>query len=281
MFRNIYIFGLGMMGGSLAHAIKRGKNCKKVYAYDTCRQSLLFAKKNLLIDDYDDKQFTLLKKSDLIIICAPVKKYDEIFKVIDKNISENAIVSDIGSIKTNITTSLDNCSVSLRRSFIGSHPLTGSEKYGIRNYQTNLYNNQYVLISPFNKNNRLLKEVTNFWKKIGCDCLTIKPKQHDSLLALTSHLPHITSFVLVKNILSKCPPGEIDYYTGGGFRDFARLANSDSEMWEGIISLNKSNIINSIDEFTNEMKNFKKIVQNGKSTEIKKYIEKIHKKLNS
>ena len=64
--------------------------------------------KNLLIDDYDDKQFTLLKKSDLIIICAPVKKYDEIFKVIDKNISENAIVSDIGSIKTNITTSLDN-----------------------------------------------------------------------------------------------------------------------------------------------------------------------------
>ena len=86
MFRNIYIFGLGMMGGSLAHAIKRGKNCKKVYAYDTCRQSLLFAKKNLLIDDYDDKQFTLLKKSDLIIICAPIKKYDEIFKVIDQNI---------------------------------------------------------------------------------------------------------------------------------------------------------------------------------------------------
>ena len=266
MFRNIYIFGLGMMGGSLAHAIKRGKNCKKVYAYDTCRQSLLFAKKNLLIDDYDDKQFTLLKKSDLIIICAPVKKYEEIFKVIDQNISENVIVSDIGFS---------------RRSFIGSHPLTGSEKYGIRNYQTNLYNNQYVLISPFNKNNDLLKEITNFWKKIGCNCITIKPKQHDSLLALTSHLPHITSFVLVKNILSKCPPGEIDSYTGGGFRDFARLANSDSEMWEGIISLNKNNIINSIDEFTNEIKNFKKIVKNGKSTEIKKYIEKIHKKLNS
>ena len=118
-------------------------------------------------------------------------------------------------------------------------------------------------------------------EKIGCNCIIIKPKQHDSLLALTSHLPHITSFVLVKNILSKCPPGEIDSYTGGGFRDFARLANSDSEMWEGIISLNKNNIINSIDEFTNEIKNFKKIVKNGKSTEIKKYIEKIHKKFNS
>ena len=107
-----------------------------------------------------------------------------------------------------------------------------------------------------------------------------KPRQHDSLLALTSHLPHITSFVLVKNILSKCPPGEIDSYTGGGFRDFARLANSDSEMWEGIISLNKSNIIKSIDEFTMKLK-LQKIVRNGKSTEIKKYIEKIHKKLNS
>ena len=280
MFRNIYIFGLGMMGGSLAHAIKRGKNCKKVYAYDTCRQSLLFAKKNLLIDDYDDKQFTLLKKSDLIIICAPVKKYDEIFNVIDKNISENVIVSDIGSIKSNITKSLDNFPVHLRRRFIGSHPLTGSEKYGIRSFQKNLYNNQYVLISQFNRDTNLLKKITNFWRKIGCNCITINPKQHDSLLALTSHLPHIASFVLVKNILSKCPSEEIDSYTGGGFRDFARLANSDPEMWEGIISLNKRNIIKSIDEFTNEIENLKKIIRNGKSVDIKKYIEKIHKKLN-
>ena len=94
-------------------------------------------------------------------------------------------------------------------------------------------------------------------------------------------MPHIASFVLVKNILSKCPSEQIDSYTGGGFRDFARLANSDPEMWEGIISLNKRNIIKSIDEFTNEIKNLKKIIRNGKSTEIKKYIEKIHKKLNS
>ena len=93
-------------------------------------------------------------------------------------------------------------------------------------------------------------------------------------------MPHIASFVLVKNIISKCPSGEIDSYTGGGFRDFARLAHSDPEMWEGIISLNKRNIIKSIDEFINEIKNLKKIIRNGKSTDIKKYIEKIHKKLN-
>ncbi len=280
MFHNIYIFGLGMMGGSLAYAIKRKKHCKKIFAYDTCKKSLLFAKKNRLIDDYDNKEFALLKKSDLIIICAPVKKYDEIFNVIDKNISENVIVSDIGSIKSNITKSLDNFPVHLRRRFIGSHPLTGSEKYGIRSFQKNLYNNQYVLISQFNRDADLLKKITNFWKKIGCNCITINPKQHDSLLALTSHLPHIASFVLVKNILSKCPSEQIDSYTGGGFRDFARLANSDPEMWEGIISLNKRNIIKSIDEFTNEIKNLKKIIRNGKSTDIKKYIEKIHKKLN-
>ena len=280
MFHNIYIFGLGMMGGSLAYAIKRKKHCKKIFAYDTCKKSLLFAKKNRLIDDYDNKEFTLLKKSDLVIICAPVKKYDEIFNVIDKNISENVIVSDIGSIKSNITKSLDNFPVHLRRRFIGSHPLTGSEKYGIRSFQKNLYNNQYVLISQFNRDADLLKKITNFWKKIGCNCITINPKQHDSLLALTSHLPHIASFVLVKNILSKCPSEQIDSYTGGGFRDFARLANSDPEMWEGIISLNKRNIIKSIDEFTNEIKNLKKIIRNGKSVDIKKYIEKIHKKLN-
>ena len=280
MFHNIYIFGLGMMGGSLAYAIKRKKYCKKIFAYDICKKSLLFAKKNLLIDDYDNKEFTLLKKSDLVIICAPVNKYDEIFKVIDENILENAMISDIGSIKSNITKSLDNFPVHLRRRFIGSHPLTGSEKYGIRNFQKNLYNNQYVLISQFNRDTNLLKKITNFWRKIGCNCITINPKQHDSLLALTSHLPHIASFVLVKNILSKCPSGEIDSYTGGGFRDFARLANSDPEMWEGIISLNKRNIIKSIDEFTNEIKNLKKIIRNGKSADIKKYIEKIHKKLN-
>ena len=120
---------------------------------------LLFAKKNRLIDDYDNKEFTLLKKSDLVIICAPVKKYDEIFNVINKNISENVIISDIGSIKSNITKSLNNFPVNLRRRFIGSHPLTGSEKYGIRSFQKNLYNNQYVLISQFNRDTNLLKSL--------------------------------------------------------------------------------------------------------------------------
>ena len=270
-----------MMGGSLAYAIKRQKLSKKIYAYDVSRQSLIFGKKNRLIDDYDNKEFTLLKKSDLAIICAPVKNYDDIFKIIDKNVSAKIIITDIGSIKSNITKSLENLSTSLKRRFIGSHPLTGSEKYGIKHFQADLYNNQYVLISQFNRDNILLKKIKDFWKKIGCKSILIKPKHHDSLLALTSHLPHIASFVLVKNILSKCSPSEIDSYTGGGFRDFARLANSDSHMWEGIISLNKNNIVNSIDDFLVEIKKFKKIIRYGKSTEIKNYIERIHKKINS
>ena len=270
-----------MMGGSLAHTLKRKKICKKIFAYDTNIKSLTYGKKYKIIDDYDFKDFTLIQKSDLVIICAPIRQYKKIFNIISKKVTPDAIITDIGSIKSNITESIKVTPNSFKKRFIGSHPLTGSEKYGVENFKTNLYNGQYVLISQYNTDRKLFNTIKIFWEKVGCKSILIKPKQHDSLLSLTSHLPHIASFVLVKEILSKCPPDQIESYTGGGFRDFARLANSDSTMWEGIISLNSANILKSIDSFVSEMKNFRKIIKKGKPLEIKNYINKIHKKINS
>ena len=269
-----------MMGGSLASSIKKNKLARNVYAFDSNKRSLSYAKKHKLIDDFDDSNFRLMSKSEFIIICSPVDCYDEIFKIVNDYSNEEAIITDIGSVKTNIVKSLKKVSKIMQNNFLGSHPLTGSEKCGIKNLHKNLYDDQYVLLTKYNLNTRLFNKINLFWKKIGCKTLLISAKEHDMLLSITSHLPHIVSFVLVKKILSKCKSKDIKYFTGGGFRDFARLAHSDSHMWEAIISNNRDNINKSIDNFISELTSFKKIIKSNKSIKIRNYINSIQKKIN-
>ena len=147
MFSNVYIYGLGMMGGSLAKSIKQKNLAKKIYGFDINHENLIFAKKKKIIDDYDNN-FKYLENADLIIICAPVSKYKSIFKNISKNKKEGAIITDIGSTKVDIIREYKKAFNKNIGCFVGSHPLTGKESSSVHNSDANLFHKAVILVTP-------------------------------------------------------------------------------------------------------------------------------------
>ena len=279
MYNSIYIYGLGMMGASLAKSIKSKKLTKKIYAYDSNAKSLEFAKEKKLINDCDHKDYKFLSESDFIIICAPMGSYLKIFKIIDKYKKPGAIITDIGSTKQNVIDASKLKISNHNDCFLGSHPLTGKETSGVTSYENNLFNKAVVLVTPTDKSDKgLIKKISKFWKDLQCKVKIISPELHDLVLSETSHLPHLVSFALVNIILNTKSIKNIKDYTGGGFRDFARLAHSDGLMWNDICMSNDKNVISSINMLIKELSFIKSMVKsNDKSLRL--YLNRIKTKL--
>tara|TARA_Y100001970_G_scaffold53468_1_gene67723 strand:+ start:153 stop:1010 length:858 start_codon:yes stop_codon:yes gene_type:complete len=275
MLKNVYIFGIGMMGGSIAKALKKSKLAKKIYATDINPRVLEYAKTKKIINDFDYRNYEFLSEADLIIISSPMLAYEGIFNIIDNYRKEKCIVTDIGSTKKDCMKIIKKYS-SLSKRFVGSHPLTGKEKSTIKNSDADIFNDQYVLLCPsLNSSKNAEVVVKNFWRLLGCKSLVISASHHDRILSKTSHLPHIVSYLLVNMILKDRIIDNLEFYTGGGFRDLARLAQSDSKMWSDIISTNKINLMASIDKFILELTKFKKNINNRKANDIEKYIKSL------
>ena len=279
MFQSVYIYGLGMMGGSLSKAIKIKNISKKIYAYDIDRSSLLYAKKNNIIDGYDSSNFEYLSNADLIIICTPVSRYKIVFKNIKKHMKTNAIITDIGSTKINIIKDFEKIFSVRSECFIGSHPLTGKESSSVKNSDQHIFKKSVVLLTPRDSDDPVqIKKISGMWKKLGCQIILITPSKHDLVLSETSHLPHLVSFALVNIILNTSSVNNTEDFTGGGFRDFARLAHSDPLMWKDICFSNEKNIIKSINLLKKELDLIKSYIS-SKDHKLSRYLKNIKMKL--
>ena len=278
MFKTVYIYGLGMMGGSLAGAVKKSKMAQKIYAFDINKSNLSFAKKNKIIDDYDQNDFKYLSNADLIIICAPIGAYKKIFSNIKKCKKPEAIITDIGSTKTEIIGIYKSIFNKNSNYFIGSHPLTGKESSTVKNSDASLFSDAVVLLTPVSDDTDLIKSIDKFWRKLACKTFALNAKQHDLVLSETSHLPHMVSFALVNIILNTKSIEKIGDFTGGGFRDFARLAHSDSTMWQDICLSNSKNVVKSINRLQKELNLIKSLI-NKKDKKLFKYFQNIKLKL--
>jgi len=278
MFKSVYIYGLGMMGGSLAGAVKKSKMAQKIYAYDISKSNLSFAKKNKIIDNYDQDNFQYLSNADLIMICAPIGAYKKIFSNIKKYKKPDATITDIGSTKTEIIDIYKSIFTKNSNCFIGSHPLTGKESSTAKNSDASLFNGAVVLLTPISDDINLIKSISEFWRKLACKIFVLNAKQHDLVLSETSHLPHMVSFALVNIILNTKSIEKIGDFTGGGFRDFARLAHSDSTMWQDICLSNSKNIVKSINRLIKELDLIKSLI-NKQDKKLFKYLQNIKLKL--
>jgi len=272
MIKNIYIYGLGMMGGSIAKAIRANNPRIKIFATDIDLKSLKYAKRMNIIDDFDSTEYLYLNKSDLIIICVPMLSYQSAIDTIKSHRKSESFITDIGSTKKEISSIMKKNKL-INKNFVGSHPLTGKEKVSVKNSSADIFDNSYVLISKITQSSKKSeKEITKFWRILNCKTIPITPESHDKILSMTSHLPHILSFILVDIISKNKMIDNIDSYSGGGFRDLARLAKSDITMWADILLTNKSNIISSITKFSDSLASFKKMISKGDSKKIKEYL---------
>jgi len=202
--------------------------------------------------------------ADLVIIAAPLSSYKEILLSIKGSLKKNSIVTDTGSVKKEINKIIENLNIK-DISWIGSHPIAGTEDSGPKAGFAKLFNDRWCIISPStNSKKEDVSLVKNFWEEIGCKVKIMSFEEHDNILSLTSHLPHVIAYNMVRTAINNENKfkQEVIQYSAGGLRDFTRIAASDPIMWRDIFIDNSENILKVIDNFSSNLNEIKKAIEN-------------------
>jgi len=258
MFKNILIIGCGMIGSSILRGVISQKLCKKAYVYEKNikyqKQIKKINKKIILIKKLDKK----IKDMDLVVISTPMSEYQKIIIKLNKNLSNKTLITDVGSTRGNVAKLIKE-KLSKKLNWVMSHPISGSEASGPKYGSKNLFKNKWCILIKSKKNKLLEIKLSRFWKKLGSRILFMQEQEHDKIFAVTSHLPHLVAYNLIKTAqdFQKTHKKNIIKYSAGGLRDFSRIAASNEIMWRDVFFNNSKNISKIIDLFIRNLKNFK------------------------
>ena len=270
MMKNILIIGCGLIGSSLLRSIDDKKIAKKIFIYEKSKSNVLKIKKLKLQCEVTNDLKKIIPNSDLIIFCTPLGEYEKIILKINKYLLPKTIITDVGSSKEK---SMDLIKRILKKGIFwtSSHPIAGSEVSGPEHGVKNLFLNKWcILIKEKNTNRKHLSILTKFWKKIGSRVAIMNSEKHDAVFSMTSHLPHLIAYNLVKTAtdFEKQQRYELIKFSAGGLRDFSRIAASNEIMWRDIFFNNQKNISKVIDLFIKNLQEFKKDIQSKNNKSI-------------
>ena len=284
MIQHILIVGCGLIGSSLLRVISQKKICKKIFVYEKSKINISKIKKLklpcVIIKDFKN----IIPKTDMIIFCTPMSEYEKIILKINKFLTSKTIITDVGSTKQKSLTLIKS---KLKKGicWTSSHPISGSEASGPEFGNKKLFLNKWcILIKDKNTNKKHLNILAKFWRKIGSNTVTMNAKKHDDIFSMTSHLPHLIAYNLVKTAqeYEKNKKYDLIKFSAGGLRDFSRIAASNEIMWRDIFLSNDDNIKKAIDLFIKNLNLFKKDIKlKSDKTIVKKLKEtkKVRKKI--
>ena len=272
--KNVLIIGCGLLGSSLVRRIYKKKIAKKIFIYEKSKKNIAKIKKLKLPGVTIKKLDDIVSKSELIIFCTPMSQYKKIILKINKYLNSNHIITDIGSSKLK---SKEIIKKNLKKNIFwtASHPIAGSEVSGPENGKQNIFENKWcILIKEKKTHLKHLKFLNSFWKKMGSKVVIMDSEKHDKIFSITSHLPHLIAYNLVKTAIDfqNRNKKNIVKYSAGGLRDFSRTAASNEIMWRDIFFNNKDNIINSINIFTKNLNYFKRLIKNKNNKSVLKIL---------
>lgn len=284
--KNILIIGCGLLGSSVLRSIHKNKLADKVYIYEKSKKNISRIKNLKLPGKVVSSLKEAVTKSNFIIFCTPMSEYKNIIMKINNYISPNTLITDVGSSKIELSKIIKKF---LKKgiAWTSSHPIAGSEVSGPQHGKSNMFEGRWcILIKEKNTIKKNLNFLKKFWEKIGSKVTIMSPEKHDKIFSITSHLPHLIAYNLVKSAqdFEKKQSYDLIKYSAGGLRDFSRIAASNEIMWRDIFFNNNKNISNAIDLFIKNLKSFKSDInsKNNKSiinklTETKKVRSKIIK----
>jgi prephenate dehydrogenase len=261
VLNKVVLFGVGLIGGSFARALKKAGAVQRVVGIDRSLASLERAKQLGIIDDigpvanapgtgYPAALADTLRGADLIMLAAPVAQTGRILALIAPYLSEGAIVTDAGSTKTDVVIAAREALGSKIAQFVPGHPIAGRETNGPDAAIDNLYAGKKAVLTPLPENTgAAVERVAQAWQACGAIIHTLTPEEHDKVFAAVSHLPHLLAYALVDDIARK-PHAELLFqYAASGFRDFTRIAGSSPEMWRDISLANQSALLTELDAY--------------------------------
>ena len=247
-FNNIAIIGVGLIGSSFALSLRKHGFEGTITGIGRNRDNLIRAKKLSIISNWTSSHESGVEDADLILLASPVDKFKGIIEKIQPNIKRGAIVTDVGSVKADIVSSLEPL-MPEEVFFVGSHPIAGKETSGISAASKDLFHNAKCIITPGpNTDREAFKKVRRLWEALGSETVVMSPEEHDFIFAAVSHLPHVVAYSLVNSIMEM--DSNILYFGGKGLKDMTRIALSSPDLWQGICSFNRENLLKSLRYFS-------------------------------
>ena len=269
MFENILIIGCGLIGSSILKSSLKKNLSKNIYVLEKSKKNKKIIKKINKKIKFIHNLDKDIKKMNFIIVCTLMSEYKFIFKKLNELVTENTTITEVGSTKVNLLNFLKN------KNLVLSHPIAGSEVSGPKFSNKDLFNKKWcILINKGAKHK--IKLVRKFWQKLGSKVTLMSADEHDKIFAITSHLPHLIAYNLIKTAqdFEKKEKRKVIRFSAGGLRDFSRTAASNEIMWRDIFFNNKKNMIKMIDLYIKNLLSFKKNIKILRNDElIKKLVE--------
>lgn len=273
-FSTVVIAGVGLIGGSLALALKEKKITKKVIGYGRNIERVKRAQEVGIIDDFINS-VDEFAQADLVVLATPISVFEDLVSQIKEHVKKNAIVIDVGSVKKAVVERIEVL-LTDKAYFVGTHPIAGSDKTGFEHARADLFKNSRVIITPTEKTEQsALRKVTQMWQDVGANVEFMSPEQHDRIYALVSHLPHLVSYCLVETVAQI--DGSLISYAGSGFKDTTRIAKSSPELWTDIFVTNKENILSFLESFTRKLKEIEQLISEENIKQLKTFLDSAKK----
>ena len=254
MIERLCIIGTGLIGGSLARALREAGQCREVVGCSRNPAHLQQAVDLGVIDRFDTDPVQAVAGADMVLVAVPLGAMEAIFTTLRGHLGADTVITDVGSAKAGVVEAARRGFGELPPGFVPGHPIAGTEQSGVAASFPELFRDRRVILTPLEETSAdATARVRAMWEAAGAVVDEMDPAHHDVVLAATSHLPHVLAFTLVESLARLGDSDEIFRYAAGGFRDFTRIASSDPVMWRDICLANGDAILQMIDRYTDDL----------------------------
>lgn len=269
MIRRLCIIGVGLIGGSLARALRQAGACQEVVGSGRRVEHLQEAVDLGVIDRFETDAALAVQGADMVVVCVPLGAMEQVFRSILPALAADAVVTDAGSAKASVVGAARAGFGKLPTWFVPGHPIAGTEKSGVAASFAELYQGRRVILTPLeNTDPAATARVQAMWEATGAQIQCMSVEHHDDVLAATSHLPHVLAFQMVDTLARMSDEDEIFRYAAGGFRDFTRIASSDPVMWRDICLANDRAVLKMLERYSSDLSNLADAIRAGDGAQI-------------
>ncbi len=263
LIRRLCVIGVGLIGGSLARALREKGEVAEVVGCGRNQDNLRAAVELGVVDRYDTDPARAVADADMVVVAVPLGAIEPVVRAIVSHLAAEAVITDVGSAKGSVVADIERIYGRIPANFVPGHPIAGTEKSGVEASFATLFQKRRVILTPLAETAASAHQrVKRMWELTGAEVIDMGVRHHDAVLAATSHLPHMLAYTLVDTLARLDDRAEIFRYAAGGFRDFSRIASSDPKMWHDICVANREQLLEMIALFGADLERLAAAIRN-------------------
>jgi len=275
VIEKLAIIGTGLIGGSLARALRRADAVEEIVGYGRSLNNMKLAVESGVVDRAEVSLAKAVEGVDMVVLATPVAAMQETIAGLGPLVTEDMVITDVGSVKAPLIEAAYEAFDDLFGRFVPGHPIAGKECSGVRHADADLFDGNRVILCPeSDTDDDAVDAVREMWDIVGADVIFMSARRHDAILAASSHLPHVLSYALVDNLVRRDEHREIFRFSAGGFRDFTRIAGSDPEMWRDICLANGKEILACLESYREDLGMLMDAIQSGDGDQLLETFER-------